>query len=90
MSDYKDKWEDNCSTPNKINGVLVEFYCDKACIHCEICQENAPENFKSSKAQNHSICFKQPENETELENCKEAMLCCPVEAIGNNKRELKK
>ena len=87
MSDYRDKWEDNCKETSNVNGVLVQFYCDKACIHCEVCQENAPENFVSSNDGTHSICFKQPENEKELENCNEAMICCPVNAIGNNKEK---
>ena len=89
MAEYKDKWEDNCDKPNKINGTLVQFYCDKACINCAICRENAPENFKKSPNANHSICFKQPESEKELANCNEAMICCPVNAIGNFKKNPK-
>ena len=34
--------------------------------------------------ESHGICFKQPENEAELEECYEAMESCPVEAIGDD------
>ena len=34
--------------------------------------------------EDHDICYKQPENEEELEQCYEAMENCPVEAIGDD------
>tara|TARA_B100000945_G_scaffold300802_1_gene282984 strand:- start:490 stop:810 length:321 start_codon:yes stop_codon:yes gene_type:complete len=82
MADYKDRWEDNSSTPSKVGNIKYEFYCDSACISCAVCRENAPNNFKLSDISNHSICFKQPENVKELEECEEALICCPVSAIG--------
>jgi ferredoxin len=82
MADYKDKWEDNNSIPTQIGNKKIKFFCDIACISCAVCRENAPNNFKLSKIGNHSICFKQPKNQKELEECEEAMRCCPVTAIG--------
>ena len=82
MADYKDKWEDNNPNPVNISNKSIKFYCDKACISCSVCRENAPNNFKLSELGNHSICFKQPENQQELDECEEALICCPVMAIG--------
>lgn len=82
MANYKDKWGDNASTPVNLGNKFVEFYCDDACISCSVCRENAPNNFKLSDRGNYSICFKQPENLKELEECEEALICCPVSAIG--------
>jgi ferredoxin len=37
-----------------------------------------------SDKNNYSFVFKQPETEEETTLCEEALLCCPVEAIGND------
>ena len=87
MADYKDKWEDNNPTPVNIEEKIIKFYCDKACISCAVCRENAPNNFRLSELGNHSICFKQPENKKELDDCEEALICCPVMAIGKIENE---
>ena len=41
-------------------------------------------NFKVSDDDDHDICYKQPENEEELDQCYEALENCPVEAIGDD------
>ena len=51
---------------------------------CSVCSDAAPNNFRMSDAEDHDICFKQPENEEEVAQCKEAMENCPVEAIGED------
>ena len=84
MAYFKDRWENNNDEIVTFKGKPVSFYCDKACIHCDVCQENAPDNFTSSDDQRHSICFKQPVNAEELELCYQAMQCCPVGAIGDD------
>ena len=84
MADFSDRWEDNCDEIVKFNGKAVSFYCDNACIHCDVCQENGPDNFRSSDDKKHSICFKQPASEEELKLCYQAMECCPVGAIGDD------
>jgi glutamate synthase (NADPH/NADH) small chain len=40
--------------------------------------------FRMSDAEDHDICYKQPETEEELRACYEAMENCPVEAIGDD------
>ena len=82
MADYKERWEDNNPNLTNLEGKKIKFYCDKGCISCAICRENAPNNFKLSPNGNHSICFSQPRNQKELAECEEALICCPAEAIG--------
>ena len=75
MADNKDKYEDNISG---------KWYVDKKCIICSVCSEAAPNNFKEAASGDHDFVFKQPENETEEQQCLDAMAACPVEAIGND------
>ena len=75
MADKNDKYQDN---------VPGRWFVDRKCILCSVCSEAAPNNFKESSEQDHDIVYKQPENETEVRQCEEAMAACPVEAIGND------
>jgi len=75
MADAENKYPDN------IKGA---FYVDDMCIDCDLCRETAPDNFTRNDEGGHSYVFKQPENETEREQCIEAMEGCPVEAIGDD------
>ena len=75
MADKNDKFKDN--VPGK-------FYVDRECIVCSVCADAAPNNFRESDDGDHDICYKQPENEEELEECYEALESCPVEAIGDD------
>ncbi len=84
MADKNDKWEDNVGGFRIINGKKVSFYVDRECILCSVCEEVAPNNFKMNDNDDHDICYKQPENEEELEECYEALDSCPVEAIGDD------
>jgi len=59
------------------------YYVDSTCIDCDVCRDTAPENFRRSDANSYSFVYKQP-TEEELAACEEAVLCCPVEAIGND------
>ncbi|MFH0943867.1 MAG: ferredoxin [Planctomycetota bacterium] len=74
MADVAEKWEDNKEGT---------WFVDKQCILCSLCVDLAPSNFKESDDGDHDVVFKQPENDEELEQCKEALEQCPVEAIGN-------
>ena len=58
MADKNDKFKDN--VPGK-------FYVDRECIVCSVCADAAPNNFRESDDGDHDICYKQPENEEELE-----------------------
>ena len=40
--------------------------------------------FQTRRGRGYSYVFKQPENDEEREQCKEAMEGCPVEAIGDD------
>ena len=84
MADPTDVWEDNVGGKAKIGAKSVSFYVDRECILCSVCSDAAPSNFKMSDEEDHDICFKQPEDEEELEQCYEAMENCPVEAIGDD------
>ena len=59
------------------------YYVDDQCIDCDLCREEAPDNFTRQEEQGYSYVYKQPENEDEEQLCKEAMEGCPVEAIGD-------
>ncbi len=75
MADVADKYEDN--VPGK-------FYCDDQCIDCDLCREMAPNNFTRNEDGGYSYVYKQPDNEEEGEQCREALEGCPVEAIGDD------
>lgn len=75
MANPADRWEDNTAGT---------WFVDKQCILCSVCATVAPDNFRESDAGDHDVVFKQPENDQEIAQCKDAMEQCPVEAIGNN------
>lgn len=84
MADPNNKWEDNVGGEAEISGKRVSFYVDKECILCSVCSDAAPNNFRMSDAEDHDICFKQPDSDEELAQCNEAKENCPVEAIGDD------
>ena len=73
MADRDDSWEENA--PGK-------YYVDRACIASKFCVAAAPANFRMSES-GHAYVYKQPETPEEEQACREALLGCPVEAIGN-------
>ena len=75
MADKIERYEDN---------VTGKWYVDKKCILCSVCSEAAPKNFKEAPSGDHDFVFKQPETDEERQQSEEAMLGCPVEAIGND------
>ena len=75
MADREDKNSEN---------IAGKFYVDSQCIDCDLCRETAPNNFARSDDEGYSYVFKQPENDEELAQCREAMEGCPVEAIGDD------
>ena len=84
MADNTEQWEDNIGGFAIVAGKKVSFYVDRECILCSVCSDAAPNNFRMSDEEDHDICYKQPENEEELEQCYEALENCPVEAIGDD------
>jgi ferredoxin len=75
MADREDKNSENVSG---------KFYVDSQCIDCDLCRETAPSNFTRAEDEGYSYVFKQPENDAEVAQCREAMEGCPVEAIGED------
>jgi ferredoxin len=59
-----------------------KYYVDQdSCTCSAACEYNAPNNFKEDKSEYGFYVAKQPETPEEEAQCKEAMRCCPVEAI---------
>ena len=76
MPDFSNKW------PQNVPGA---FYVDRSCIICDACVAAAPDNFQICEEEEHAFVSKQPENNQELEEMREALVGCPVEAIGEEK-----
>jgi ferredoxin len=75
MSDVRNKLPDNTGGA---------FYVDRECIDCDVCRDTSPANFTRNDENGYSYVYKQPENETERALCEEALMACPVEAIGDD------
>lgn len=57
-----------------------KYYVDQDCCTCSAaCEVVAPNHFKYDEG--FVYVFKQPETPEEEAQCKDAMMCCPVEAI---------
>lgn len=61
-----------------------QYYVDSSCIDCDVCRDTAPDNFTRSDDNGYSFVYKQPDTEDERALCEEALMACPVEAIGND------
>ena len=57
---------------------------DTNCIDCDVCRDNAQENFRRNEAGGYSYVYKQPETEAERKECARVLDECPVAAIGDN------
>ena len=75
MVDKNDKHEEN---------VAGKFYIDKSCIICGLCASLAPNNMRESSDGLQDIVYKQPVNEEELAQCREALSRCPTVSIGDD------
>ena len=71
----------NDRVPENVPGT---YYVDTNCIDCDVCRDTAPANFTRADRAGYSFVFKQPQTEQETALCEEALLACPVEAIGND------
>lgn len=63
--------------------VQGKYYVDESCIASKLCVDLAPNNFRMSE-EGHAYVFKQPETPEEEEQCRQALLGCPVAAIGDD------
>ena len=84
MADPSDKFPDNIEETVEINGKKYSFYVDRECIFCHVCSQAAPNNFAASDSGCHDYVYKPPENESELDECLDALEQCPVFAIGED------
>ncbi len=60
--------------------VKGEFFVDSTCIDCDVCRQIAPEVF--GELSGYSYVYSQPKDEIEREKAIQALLSCPVGAIG--------
>jgi ferredoxin len=60
------------------------YYVDSQCIDCDVCRDTAQANFTRDDNNGYSYVYKQPQTQEEIELCEEALVACPVEAIGND------
>ncbi len=60
------------------------YYVDEQCIACDACVVEAPKFFEMNDEEGHAFVKKQPKNDSDREDCENALACCPVEAIGND------
>lgn len=59
-----------------------KFYVDQhICTYCAACEYVPPKNFAIDEIDYGAYISKQPETADELEQVREAVCCCPVEAI---------
>ena len=75
MADFANRYSDN--QPGK-------FYVDDQCIDCDVCRDTSPSNFTRCDENGYSYVYKQPETPEEEALCEEALMACPVEAIGDD------
>jgi ferredoxin len=75
MAEIEDK------LPENANG---KYYVDDQCIDCDVCRDTSPKNFTRYDENGYSYVWKQPATPEEEELCEEALMACPVEAIGDD------
>lgn len=75
MAQKEEKWDEN------ISGA---YYVDYHCIACDACCKEAPDFFAMKFESGHAFVTKQPKTPKEIENCENALLYCPVDAIGSD------
>jgi len=61
-----------------------QYYVDSQCIDCSLCVNTAENNFVQNEEAGYVYVSKQPSNDDEESQCKEAKEACPVEAIGDD------
>ena len=61
-----------------------KYYVDDQCIACDACVAEAGDFFEMNDEEGHAFVKKQPESDSDIEACENALSACPVEAIGND------
>lgn len=75
MADKTAKWSMNAEG---------SYYVDDQCIACDACCVEAPDFFAMNDDDGHAYVTKQPQSEAEIEEAENALMACPVEAIGRD------
>ena len=75
MADHEASWSQNAKG---------KYYVDDQCIACDACCIEAPDFFAMNDEDGHAFVTKQPTSASELEDCENALACCPVGAIGDD------
>jgi len=75
MADKEAKWSQNKTG---------KYYVDDQCIACDACVVEAPDFFEMNDDDGHAYVKKQPETDESKEECENALMCCPVGAIGDD------
>lgn len=75
MANPEDKYPENVDGP---------FYVNDTCIACEVCESEAPDNYKMTDDGDHAYVYKQPETDDDKDSCLDALSSCPVDAIGDD------
>jgi glyoxylase-like metal-dependent hydrolase (beta-lactamase superfamily II)/ferredoxin len=57
-----------------------EFFVDTTCIDCGTCRQVTPSTF--AEANEYSYVYHQPENQQEIRQALQALVCCPTGSIG--------
>lgn len=60
------------------------YYVDDQCIACDACCVEAPGFFSMNIDDGNAYVSKQPQTKDEIEECENALIGCPVGAIGND------
>lgn len=71
----------NAKNPENVPGF---FYVDDQCIACDACCVAAPLFFSMDQNKGHAYVSKQPLKDLDIEQCIDALECCPVDAIGKD------
>lgn len=75
MADKELRAEDN------VDG---KYYVDENCIAAKYCVSVAPATFRMTESGGRACVYKQPETKEEEEAAQDAILGCPVSAIGDD------
>lgn len=75
MADKTAKWSMNAEG---------SYYVDDQCIACDACCVEAPDFFVMNDDDGHAYVIKQPQTDAEIEEAENALMACPVEAIGRD------
>lgn len=81
MTPVTSKADVNAKVPDNEPG---RYYVDTQCIDCDVCRDVAPDNFTRNAKAGYSFVIKQPESPREEALCQEALISCPVDAIGDD------